>query len=191
MSLHVRAIVHLRASHWGTSTHARFLWSRLMLLLSVSMSWICFRNAVLNPLYVGKATYSNKEKFSVTNTGTKPLERLVREAVQISNTHPTQIINGRTEYIRPVIQRMAHVDLLDDDRVRGHGAWQLIDRRSFIFKAIFVLEFFNICEGVKNLYWVTNQLKRVLLRHWKAFWNVIIHSFKTWVKIKFRNSVKV
>ena len=64
----------------------------------------------------------NSIVFSVTNTGTKPLERLVREAVQISNTHPTQIINGRTEYIRPVIQRMAHVDLLDDDRVRGHGA---------------------------------------------------------------------
>ena len=72
MSLHVRAIVHLRASHWGTSTHARFLWSRLMLLLSVSMSWICFRNAVLNPLYVGKATYSNKEKFGILEDNLKP-----------------------------------------------------------------------------------------------------------------------
>ena len=39
----------------------------------------------------------------------------------ITNTNPGQIINGRTEYLRPVIQRMAHVDLLDDDRARGQG----------------------------------------------------------------------
>ena len=43
-----------------------------MLLLSVSMSWICFRNAVLNPLYVGKATYSNKEKFGILEDNLKP-----------------------------------------------------------------------------------------------------------------------
>ena len=48
------------------------LWSLLMLLLSVSMSWICFRNAVLNPLYVGKATYSNKEKFGILEDNLKP-----------------------------------------------------------------------------------------------------------------------
>ena len=43
-----------------------------MLLLSFSMSWICFRNAVLNPLYVGKATYSNKEKFGILEDNLKP-----------------------------------------------------------------------------------------------------------------------
>ena len=42
-----------------------------------------------------------------------------REAVQISNTNPLQIMNGRSEYIRPVIQRMTHVDLLDNDNERG------------------------------------------------------------------------
>ena len=36
------------------------------------MSWICFRNAVLNPLYVGKATYSNKEKFGILEDNLKP-----------------------------------------------------------------------------------------------------------------------
>ena len=59
--------------------------------------------------------------FSVSNTGNRPMLRQIREAVQISNTNPGQIINGRTEYLRPVIQRMAHVDLLDDDRARGQG----------------------------------------------------------------------
>ena len=63
----------------------------------------------------------NSFVFSVTNTGTKPLQRQIREAVQISNTNRGHIINGRTKFIRPVIQRMAHVDLLDDERIRGQG----------------------------------------------------------------------
>ena len=62
--------------------------------------------------------------FSVNRTGPKPLERQVREAQQIVNTAPTNLINGRTEYIRPAIQRLAHADLLGDnddrrDRQRG------------------------------------------------------------------------
>ena len=48
--------------------------------------------------------------------------RQTREAVQIANTNPTELMNGRAEYIRPAIQRMAHVDLLDDNRGRGPGA---------------------------------------------------------------------
>ena len=59
--------------------------------------------------------------FSVTKTGKKSLERQIREAIQIAN-NPTEIINGRAEYIRPAIQRMAHADLLDDNRGRGPGA---------------------------------------------------------------------
>ena len=59
--------------------------------------------------------------FSVTNTGPKPLLRQVREAVKIANTPPTLIMNSRAEYIRPVIQRMAHIDLLDDVRDRRPG----------------------------------------------------------------------
>ena len=60
--------------------------------------------------------------FSVTKTGPRPLEREIREAVQIANTHPTQLINSRAEYIRPVIQRLAHADLIpDDNRNRGQG----------------------------------------------------------------------
>ena len=59
--------------------------------------------------------------FSVTHTGKKSLERQVREAQQIANTNPAHIINGRAEYIRPAIQRMAHADLLDDNRGRGPG----------------------------------------------------------------------
>ena len=60
--------------------------------------------------------------FSVTKTGPRPLEREIREAVQIANTHPTQIMNSRAEYIRPVIQRLTHADLLPDiDRNRGQG----------------------------------------------------------------------
>ena len=43
-----------------------------MLLLSVSMSWICFRKAVLNPVCVGKSTYSNKEKFGILEENLKP-----------------------------------------------------------------------------------------------------------------------
>ena len=59
--------------------------------------------------------------FSVTNTGPKPLEREIREAVQIANTVPTMLMNSRAEYIRPVIQRLAPVDLLDE-RDRRPGA---------------------------------------------------------------------
>ena len=41
-------------------------------------------------------------------------------------------MNVRAEYIRPAIQRMAHVDLLDDNRGRGPGAiW--LERSSYIF----------------------------------------------------------
>ena len=60
--------------------------------------------------------------FTVTKTGPRPLEREIREAVQIANTPPTQLLNSRTEYIRPVIQRLAHADLIPDiDRNRGQG----------------------------------------------------------------------
>ena len=60
--------------------------------------------------------------FSVTNTGPKPLFRQTREAVKIANTIPTQVMNTRAEYIRPVIQRMTHTDLIIDDvRNRGQG----------------------------------------------------------------------
>ena len=52
--------------------------------------------------------------FSVTHTGPKPLQRQVQEAIQIANTAPTMVMNSRAEYIRPVIQRLAPVDLLDD-----------------------------------------------------------------------------
>ena len=60
--------------------------------------------------------------FSVTNTGPSPLLRQVREACQIANTIPTMVMNSRTEYIRPVIQTLAPVDLLDDGRDRRPGA---------------------------------------------------------------------
>ena len=43
-----------------------------MLLLSVPMSWICFRKAVLKPLCVGKARYSNKEKFGILEENLRP-----------------------------------------------------------------------------------------------------------------------
>ena len=44
------------------------------------------------------------------------------EAVQIANTFPTQLINSRSEYIRPVIRRLTHTDLIADDaRDRGPG----------------------------------------------------------------------
>ena len=56
--------------------------------------------------------------FSVTNTGPKPLLRQIREAVKISNTNPDQVMNSRSEYIRPVIQRLTHTDLIPD---RGVG----------------------------------------------------------------------
>ena len=60
--------------------------------------------------------------FSVNKTGPKPLFRQIREAVQIANTVPTAIINSRSEYIRPVIQRLTHTDLIADDaRDRGPG----------------------------------------------------------------------
>ena len=61
--------------------------------------------------------------FSVSNTGPKPILRQIREAVQIANTHPTQVMNGRSEYLRPVIQRLAHTDLIADNiNNRGPGA---------------------------------------------------------------------
>ena len=39
---------------------------------------------------------------------------MAQEAVQIANTPPTQLLNSRTEYIRPLIQRLAHADLIPD-----------------------------------------------------------------------------
>ena len=62
--------------------------------------------------------------FSVSRTGPKALERQVREACQIVNVGPANLINGRSEYIRPAIQRLAHADLLGDDdrRDRQRGA---------------------------------------------------------------------
>ena len=49
-------------------------------------------------------------------------ERQVREAIQIANTPPNQVMNTRAEYLRPVIQRLTHTDLIPDvDRNRGHG----------------------------------------------------------------------
>ena len=71
-----------------------------------------------HPEYIGDP---NCISFSVNKTGNKPMPRQILEAVQISNTNPLQLMNGRSEYIRPVIQRMAHVDLLDDERVRRPG----------------------------------------------------------------------
>ena len=65
-----------------------------------------------HPEYIGDP---NCISFSVNKTGNKPMPRQILEAVQISNTNPLQLMNGRSEYIRPVIQRMAHVDLLDDE----------------------------------------------------------------------------
>ena len=60
--------------------------------------------------------------FSVSKTGPKPVYRQIREAVQIANTFPTQLINSRSEYIRPVIRRLTHTDLIADDaRDRGPG----------------------------------------------------------------------
>ena len=58
-------------------------------------------------------------------TGQKPLLHQVREAVKIANAAPALIMNSRTEYIRPVIQRMAHIDLLDDARDTG-ARWKII-----------------------------------------------------------------
>ena len=50
------------------------------------------------------------------------MERQTREAVQIANTRPTQVLNTRTEYIRPVILRLADAGLIPDiDRNRGQG----------------------------------------------------------------------
>ena len=90
----------------------------------------------------------NQLSFPLVTLEPVPMLRQIWEAVQISNTNPNsgQIINGRTEYLRPVIQRMAHVDLLDDDRARGQGRWQL-ELSSPIFKALFFLEFFCIFIG--------------------------------------------
>ena len=62
--------------------------------------------------------------FSVNKTGPKAMERQVREACQIVNTDPNHLINGRAEFIRPAIQRLAHADLLmdnDDRRDRPRG----------------------------------------------------------------------
>ena len=56
--------------------------------------------------------------FSVSKTGPKPLQRLVREAVKIANTNPAQVMNSRSEYIRPVVQRLIHTNLIPD---RGIG----------------------------------------------------------------------
>ena len=61
--------------------------------------------------------------FSVNKTGPSPLLRQVREACKIANTFPTQVMNSRAEYLRPVIQRLTHTDLIpDDNRNRGQGA---------------------------------------------------------------------
>ena len=60
--------------------------------------------------------------FSVTNTGPKPILRQIREAVQIAKIHPTQVMNGRSEYLRPVTQRMTHTDLIADNDNRGPGS---------------------------------------------------------------------
>ena len=72
---------------------------------------------------LSQCLYIEKERqvFLVTQTGNKSLEIQVWEAQQIANTNPAHIINGRAEYIRPVIQRMVHADLLDDNRGRGPG----------------------------------------------------------------------
>ena len=56
--------------------------------------------------------------FAVTKTGPKPILRQIREAVKIANTNPDQLMNSRSEYIRPVIQRLTHTDLIPD---RGIG----------------------------------------------------------------------
>ena len=72
-----------------------------------------------HPQYRGDPTAIT---FSVTKTGPKPLERQVREACQIANTNPAMIMNSRSEYIRPVIQRMTHTDLIDDGAGASVGA---------------------------------------------------------------------
>ena len=62
--------------------------------------------------------------FSVNRTGPKAVDRQIREAVQIVNMDPANLINGRSEYIRPAIHRMAHADLLganEDRRDRQPG----------------------------------------------------------------------
>ena len=48
--------------------------------LSFSMSWICFRKAVLNPLCVGKTMYSNKEKFGFLDNLEPPLPLFRKKA---------------------------------------------------------------------------------------------------------------
>ena len=41
---------------------------------------------------------------------------------QIANTNPALIMNSRSEYIRPDIQRMTHTDLIDDGAGASVGA---------------------------------------------------------------------
>ena len=60
-------------------------------------------------------------KFSVARTGPKCLERQVREAVQLANMDPDRIINTHMEFVDPAIQRMKHINLLDDGRNRATG----------------------------------------------------------------------
>ena len=61
-------------------------------------------------------------KFSVARTGPKCLERQVREAVQLANMDPDRIMNTQMEFVAPAIQRMTHVNLLDDGRNRATGS---------------------------------------------------------------------
>ena len=60
-------------------------------------------------------------KFSVTKTGPKCLERQVREAFQLANMDPDRIIDIHMEFVAPAIQRMTHINLLDDGRNRATG----------------------------------------------------------------------
>ena len=53
-------------------------------------------------------------KFSVARTEPNSLERQVREAVQLANMDPERTINTQMKFVAPAIQRMTHINLLDD-----------------------------------------------------------------------------
>ena len=59
----------------------------------------------------------NSIKFKVTHNNKKPLERIVREAVQLAadvEQNPDDVINGQLEFVRPAGRRMTFGDLLPD-----------------------------------------------------------------------------
>ena len=69
----------------------------------------------IREVHEGKEADSVQFKVHVIKSYVKPLERQVREGVEIYNSQADIIMNSKLDYFQPAFRRMVFDDLFDDE----------------------------------------------------------------------------